>query len=306
MINVGLERSLPREFYLDQRVFDRERAELFQREWFCAGRVSEIPQPGDYVLRRVGGECIIVTRTRDGGLRAFHNVCRHRGAELVNSGGADAAEMESTLQGRFPGAIRCPYHSWTYELDGALRLATLVDDKVAPVKGSLSLYPAGLETWAGFFFINIRKHENGGTGSLLDQLGPIPERVRRYPLADLVTARRIVYETAANWKVILENYNECYHCGPVHPELCDIVPAFRKQGGASLDWDRGIPHRPGADTFTFSGNSTRPSFPGLNEDEKIRHKGELIYPNLMLSLAREHAAAFRLWPLGPDRTTVVC
>src|SRR5258706_535169 len=119
-------------------------------------------------------------------------------------------------------------------------------------------------------------------------------------------ASTLNYDVAANWKVICENYNECYHCGPVHPELCRLVPAFRENGGANLDWQRGIPHRAGADTFSSSGTSVRRSFPELNEDEQQRHKGELVYPNLLLSVAREHVAAFLLEPLGPMRTRISC
>jgi Rieske 2Fe-2S family protein len=130
--------------------------------------------------------------------------------------------------------------------------------------------------------------------------------VQHYPLADLRIAQRIVYDVAANWKVLLENYNECYHCAGVHPELCELVPAFKKQGGSDLDWDRGIPHKEGAFTFTFSGKTNREPFPGLDDDEKVRHKGELIYPNFMLSLAADHVAAFTLWPRGPTHTTVAC
>jgi Rieske 2Fe-2S family protein len=104
----------------------------------------------------------------------------------------------------------------------------------------------------------------------------------------------------------MENYNECYHCGTVHPELCEIVPAFKEGGGADLDWDAGVPHKDGAFTFTRSGTSDRAPFPGLSEDERTRHKGELIYPNLLLSLSPDHAAAFTLWPRGPGRTIIVC
>ena len=106
--------------------------------------------------------------------------------------------------------------------------------------------------------------------------------------------------------MIAENYNECYHCGPVHPELCDLVPSFRVRGGSALDWEHGIPHRPGADTYTISGNSRRGSFPGLNDAERVNHFGELIYPNLMLSLSRDHVAAFILRPVAYDRTTIDC
>ena len=116
---------------------------------------------------------------------------------------------------------------------------------------------------------------------------------------------RLRYDVAANWKVIAENYNECYHCGPVHPELSRLVPAFAG-GGSDLTWDDGVPHRQGAWTFTLSGTSDRSPFPDLDEFEQVRHKGELVYPNLLLSLSAEHVAAFVLRPLAVDRTEVVC
>ena len=133
----------------------------------------------------------------------------------------------------------------------------------------------------------------------------MPDRLCRYPLETLSVGRRLVYAVEANWKLIAENYNECYHCAGVHPELCRVVPAF-KRGGAGLDWDRGISHREGAWTFTATGRSDRAPFPGLDDDERTRHKGELVYPNLMLSLSADHVAAFTLWPRGPAETTVVC
>jgi Rieske 2Fe-2S family protein len=104
--------------------------------------------------------------------------------------------------------------------------------------------------------------------------------------------------------VICENYNECYHCA--HPELCAVVPAFRERGGAGLDWTRGVPHRPGAYTFTRSGTTRRRPLPGLHADEQLRHKGELICPNLFLSLACDHAAVFILQPKSAARTEIVC
>ncbi len=126
-----------------------------------------------------------------------------------------------------------------------------------------------------------------------------------YPLAELRAGARLRYDVAANWKVILENYNECYHCGPVHPELCELVPAFRR-GGGDLDWDAGIPHRPGATTFTSTGTTRRAPFPGLSEAERTRHFGELVLPNLMLSLSADHVAAFTVWPRSAGQTTVLC
>jgi Rieske 2Fe-2S family protein len=304
MMNIPLEPTLPRGAYLDAAAFDAECAKIFRREWFCAGRESELPAAGDFRLHSIAGEHVIVTRGRGGQLHAYINVCRHRGAELVDTRAAAATEIR--CQGRFPGMIRCPYHGWTYELDGALRAAPWLEESLAGCKPELGLWPVGIQCWGGFYFLNIEFHRRAGSPSLMEQLGPIPARVERYGLDELRVGRSLKYDVAANWKVIMENYNECYHCGPVHPELCDVVPAFRVKGGSGLDWDSGIPHRPGADTYSMSGTSKRASLPRLNDDERVKHKGELIYPNLMLSLSRDHAAAFRLWPESPGHTVIVC
>ena len=143
-------------------------------------------------------------------------------------------------------------------------------------------------------------------GSLAEALGDGTARLERYPLADLRVGHTVTYDIEANWKVIVENYNECYHCGPVHPELCQIVPAFKQGGGTGLDWDDGVPHRDGANTFTASGTTTRAPFPGLSDTEKTHHKGELFYPNLMLSLSMDHVAAFYLWPQSAGHTRIQC
>jgi Rieske 2Fe-2S family protein len=291
-----LERTLPRDAYLAAEHFAREKEWIFCREWVCVGREDELPAPGDYVVKDVAGESILIVRTREGGLRAHYNVCRHRGSQLVPDCGA----------GHFAGGIRCPYHSWTYTLEGELRTAPFLEESDGLARSELSLHRVGVDTWGGFLFVQLTPDEADARGrTLAAQLGAVPERLRRYPLAELRVARRITYEVQANWKVMLENYNECYHCGPVHPELCRLVPAFKQRGGSELDWERGIPHREGAWTFTASGTTNRLPFEGLDEDERIRHKGELVYPNFLLSLSAEHVAAFLVFPHGPDRTTIV-
>jgi Rieske 2Fe-2S family protein len=302
----SLEPTLPREHYLSDEMFAREKERIFCREWFCAGREEQIPAAGDYLLLDIAGESVLVVRTKEGALAAHYNVCRHRGSQLVMPDGAPPCS-DAGPSGCFGGTIRCPYHSWTYNLDGTLRTAPYLEEGTDLCRADLPLYPVGLETWGGFIFLNLTPADAGREGrTLLAQLGGAADRVRRYPLAELRIARRIVYEVAANWKVILENYNECYHCAGVHPELCRVVPAFKQKGGMDLDWDRGIPHREGAWTFTMSGTTDRAPFAGLDGDELTRHKGELIYPNFMLSLSAEHAAAFTLWPSAPARTRVIC
>jgi Rieske 2Fe-2S family protein len=289
-----LESALPREAYLDADVWAAERERIFAREWSVVGRSADASGAGDWFLGAVGDESLLVVRGDDGTLRAFFNVCRHRGAQLAPCDGAQS--------GHAAGALRCPYHSWTYGLDGALRRAPFLDDTDLD-RAALGLHRAGLAEWGGFVFAHL---EPGKARPLAEQLGPIPDRIARYPLASLRRAARLTYEVAANWKVLAENYNECYHCATLHPELCEIVPDFRRGGGAALDWERGIPQRPGTWTFTASGTSNRQPLPGLDADERVRHKGELVYPNLLLSLCADHVAAFLLVPRGPGATTVVC
>jgi Rieske 2Fe-2S family protein len=304
---VALERTLPREAYFADAVWQLEKERIFAHEWMCGGREEQLPAAGDYLVLDIAGESVLVVRTKDGLLRGYYNTCRHRGCRLVLAAPAAAPEAIPAPAGRFGSGIRCPYHSWTYSLDGDLRTAPFLEDDDAFRREDFPLWPVGLETWGGFFFVNLSPLEAAAENrTLLRQLGAVPERLVRYPLAELRTARRIVYEVRANWKVLLENYNECYHCAGVHPELCKVVPAFKQRGGAELDWDRGIPHREGAWTFTRSGTTTRAPFPGLSDDERVLHKGELVYPNFLISLSADHVAAFIVQSRGPERTTVAC
>jgi Rieske 2Fe-2S family protein len=305
---VGLEQTLHRDAYFSPAVWERERERIFGSEWVAVGRAEELPEPGDYLVVELAGESLLLVRPRAGEIRGFYNICRHRGCRLVLAGeGRPAAPEPPAPSGRFAGGIRCPYHAWTYTLEGHLRTAPFLEDADGFSRADFPLHPVGVESWGGFVFVHLEPARAAREGLTLSrQLGAVPERLARYPLADLRTVRRIRYDVAANWKVMLENYNECYHCAGVHPELCRIVPAFREKGGASLDWDRGVPHRDGAWTFTHSGTTARAPFPGLSEDERLRHKGELVYPNFMISLSADHIAVFTLWPHGPERTTIVC
>ncbi len=247
---------------------------------------------GAYRVVDVAGESAIVVRAADG-LHAHLNFCRHRGSRLLCGDGI------------VRGAIRCPYHAWAYALDGRLIASPFVAADDVPPE-SRRLHRVDVDVWAGFVFLRVVSPSDPSGASLASQLGQIPQRLARYPLAELKVAGSLHYEVEANWKVLLENYNECYHCAGVHPELCAVVPAFKREGGSGLDWDRGIPHRDGAWTFTASGTSNRAPFAGLSDDEKVRHKGELIYPNMMLSLAADHVAAFSILPRGPSATAVYC
>ena len=296
----GLQPALDRHHYIDAASFARE-AEMLRREWTCIGRLDDVglAASGDVCANRRTvveflGESIIVTADAAGSLHAFANVCRHRGSQVV------PVEPGRPPEPCDAKSLRCPYHSWTYALDGRLLHAPHTED-VDLDTSAFGLERLRAEAWGGFLWLT----EDLEAPSVVDALSPVPDRVRRYPLDTLVVGKRLNYSVAANWKVLAENYNECYHCGPVHPELSRLVPAFAG-GGADLAWDDGIPHREGAWTFTLSGTTDRAPFPDLDDAERVRHKGELVYPNVLLSLSAEHVAAFVLRPTAVDRTEVTC
>ncbi len=159
-----------------------------------------------------------------------------------------------------------------------------------------------MRTWGGFVFVHLTPGRATDFDADLAEFG---ERLAHYPLASLATGLSFTYDVAANYKVLAENYNECYHCGPVHPELTRLVPSFGG-GGGGIDWADGVPHRDGAWTFTMTGTTSRLPFPELDDAERTRHKGELIYPNLWLSCAADHVAAFVSWPLDAGHTRIRC
>ncbi len=262
---IPLDLSLPRASFVSEAEFRREREAVLFTGWFCVGRAEILAGPGDYLTADVAGESVVVVRGDDGELRGFYNVCRHRGSRLVPPEHGEPAAGQSGVAAR-------------------------------------TGHPVDVATWGGFLFARL---EPGAGPELAEALGEIDGRLAAFPLADLRAGARLSYEVAANWKVVLENYNECYHCGPVHPELCELIPDFARDGG-DVSWEAGVPHRDGAYTFTATGTTRRLPFPGLSETERTRHFGELMLPNLMISLSADHVAAFTVWPRAAGRTTVVC
>ncbi len=295
----GLQPALPRHMYVDEEHWLLEREQVLFDSWFCVGRTADLglDRSGRLAVVDVVGESVLLTSDSGGGLHAAYNVCRHRGSQLVPVDPETGPPPPCSV-----GALRCPYHSWTYDLSGQLLKAPHTDDVTDFDPAQFGLVPVAVAEWGGFCFVHLTPER---ADDLTSAIAPLVEGIENYPLASLVSGRRFVYHVAANYKVLSENYNECYHCGPVHPELTRLVPAFGA-GGSDLDWEGGVPHREGAWTFTLSGSTNRRPFTGLDEDERTRHKGALLHPNLWLSCSAEHVAAFTLWPDSVDSTRVVC
>lgn len=284
--------------YTSGEVYAVEREQVWFGGWVCIGRAEEIPDPGDYLVRDLAGESIFVTRNRAGEIRGFYNVCAHRGTKLLD---------DEPACGHVGKVFKCPYHAWSYDLDGRLVGTPNLDEDEQFLRDDYPLHAIGAETYAGFLFVNLAQpaarrplaeHLRDGTESITN--------FERYRLDELRLGRRLVYEVAANWKIIVENYNECLHCPTVHPELVQIVPLYR----FGEVWDGETPDDgnwmvDGATSFTRTGRSELPPFPELRPDDYRMYSGTFQFPNLMLNLHPDAAMTYLLLPRGPGHTTVV-
>ena len=286
-------RTLPGRYYTAPEILAEERERIGCRFWHCVGRADELAGPGDYFLREIGGESLIVLRDSGGAARAFYNVCRHRGTRLC-----DAAE------GRFSETIHCPYHAWTYRLDGRLIGAPHMNEVEGFDKGAYPLHAAAIAEWEGFLFVTLASDPE----PLHRLLEPLAGRVSRFGLAALRRVRRIEYEVKANWKLVFQNYSECLHCPVIHPELSAVLPytsgANDLVEGPFLGGYMAItpPHA----SATLSGRACALPFPDLLPEERRRAYYYTILPNLMLSLHPDYVVYYQVWPRDPARTVVRC
>jgi glycine betaine catabolism A len=285
--------TLPGEYYVSPEIFAREAQTIFSKRWLCAGRADALPAPGDYALFESAGESVILVRGRDQALRAFFNVCRHRGTRLC--------EAES---GRFGGGIQCSYHAWTYGLDGALLGAPLMAEVPWFDRAEYSLVPAALATWEGFVFVNLAERPR----PLEDSLQPLLGRFAPWRLGSLASARRITYDVRANWKLIFQNFSECYHCPPVHPALAKLSHyrsgANNLRAGGILGGYMLIDEKGGS--LTMSGRLCGAPFADLPYDERQRVYYYSIFPSMFLTIQPDFVMVTRLSPKEIGRTEVVC
>jgi Rieske 2Fe-2S family protein len=290
----AVRQTLPGRDYHAPEVFELERERIFFREWVYAGRADEAPEPGDFLTVDVVGESVVVVRGSDGELRGFYNVCRHRGSRLC----------DPETHGHAKGAIKCPYHAWSYAYDGSL-IGTPMVARDEVDRESLGLWPVAVEIWQGYVFVHLGEPAGPVRESLSRQTDK-PLQFESWRMGELRTAHRTVSEVAANWKIIVENYNECLHCPAVHPELVAVAPAFRK--GDVFEQGRddfGVSIAGGGAGYTASGATTLPVMPGLSELQASSMYGATVFPNMFLDLTGTVAIATRLQPRGPEHTTIV-
>jgi glycine betaine catabolism A len=289
-------RLLPRKAYHDEAILDWERANILSRDWVIIGRADEAPTPGTYFTTELDGEPILVVRGRHGVLRAFYNVCQHRGTAVVEDQCGTAVRFQ------------CPYHAWIYDLEGKLVRAKHTEDLDDFSFETYGLRPIGCDTWQGFVFLNL----DPNSAPLANQLGDLDEHLGRFEFESLKTARTMTYDVAANWKFIAENYSECYHCPPLHPQLNKLTP-YDVGGDYAPDgaWQGGwMELVAGAETMALDGGQGskhgRPAMCGMTTEDERRIFYYVLWPTAFLSIHPDYLLVHRLIPVAPDRTTVIC
>ncbi|HSL10640.1 MAG TPA: aromatic ring-hydroxylating dioxygenase subunit alpha [Actinomycetota bacterium] len=285
--------TLPGRDYHATDVFQLERDAVFARSWMCVGRSEDLDGEGAYAAIEVADEPILLVRGRDAAIRAFANTCRHRGTLLLEGTG--------TVR-----AVTCPYHAWTYALDGSLVGTPNVHADDGVDRAALGLHRTRVAEWGGFMFVNI----DGTAPEFHHELerDPVasPLQLDRYRVDALRVGARLEYDVAANWKVVVENYHECLHCPTVHPELVRIVPLY-KRGEVEEEGQHplGNSMADGLTSFTRSGTSSLPTLPGLEDLDVHTFYGVYLFPNLILNYHSETVNAVTIWPLTAGRTRVV-
>lgn len=289
---MGMKTTLPARAYTDTAWFALEMDRVFAQMWIAAGREAQLEQNGAFLRRDVAGASVLIVRSSEDSIRAFHNVCRHRGTRLCTES-----------DGLFRGSIQCPYHAWTYGLDGRLVAAPQMDEVAGFDRADYPLREVACETWDGHIFINL----SDSPSPLAAQLGELPQRFAAWQMRDLQLARRIEYDVAANWKLIVQNYNECLHCPVIHPLLnrmhhylgAENVPTAEHYCGGAMGFKDGI------ETLSTDGKRRRDFLPGLaGRDRSLVHYFA-IYPNFLLTLHPDYMTTVTIWPQHCGRTKLI-
>jgi glycine betaine catabolism A len=284
-------KTLPARYYTDPAVFSDELERFYSQMWVCVGRSNQVPAPGDYFLREIAGESLIVVRETKDTIRTFFNVCRHRGTRIC-----------PVAEGHFAGHIQCGYHGWKYALDGRLLGAPHMHEGFR--REEYPLQDVDTDVWDGHIFVNMTKTSQ----SLKTQLSDLPQKFSHWRMEQLAIYRRITYDVKANWKLIMLNYNECLHCPVLHPAL-NAISDYRSGNndepnhsyiGGSMEF------RDGAKTMSTDGKLRRAYLPGLTAEECTKVYYYAVFPNLLLSLHPDYMMTHLLFPRAVDRTEVVC
>ncbi|UUX95409.1 aromatic ring-hydroxylating dioxygenase subunit alpha [Aquabacterium sp. J223] len=286
--------GLPADCYRDERFFQRELAQVFGRGWLMLGREDMVPERGDFFTVDHAGAALIVLRDHDGRVRALHNVCRHRGARLVDVPAGAATGRTAS--------IVCPYHAWSFALDGSLRACVGMEDTRAFDKADWPLAAARCETWAGFVWVSL----DDAAPPLLDWLGELPERLAPYRLQDMVATRVVTHDVECNWKTWVENFMEGYHIPTVHRSTISKLKAVNhpEEPRGNGQYTAIFEQHDGT-LALLPGDAGFPPIEGLDGESVRGSRFMLVYPTTMFALTVDAMWCFQCLPLAPERTRIV-
>ncbi len=285
---------MAREYYTKPELLDGERRQIFSRYWTMLAHRSEVQEPRGFVTADLAGNPVLVIRDRDGALRGFHNVCRHRGALL-----------EERCRGRLEReAIVCPYHGWSYDGHGRLVGAPNMADVAHFDRSAWGLTTISVIEWNGWI-LGCSDRPAPEQQAALEQLAL---RTAAWRCSDLVKAASLQYDVAANWKIIFENYSECYHCPLVHPNLNRLTPYTDSENVLSQGCVLGGPMAlaEGVETMSMTGSAIAPPIADLSSEARRQVWYFTVFPGFFLSLHPDYVMVHRLSPQDVDRTRVVC
>jgi Rieske 2Fe-2S family protein len=289
---VGSGTMLPAAAYTDEAVLAWERRVMFDGGWICVGRSAEVAEPRTQRAVPLGADAVLLVRDDDGTLRGFYNTCRHRAHELLPCG--------SATRSRF---VACPYHNWTYDLDGRLHKVPAPRRETLDT-GSLGLVPVSVAQWQGFVFVNA----DGAAPPIAEYFHGLDERLAPYGIDRLVVAAEHVYDVAANWKIAVENYHECYHCTSLHPQLVRVSPpesgTMYPSTGRWIGGNMGL--ATDAETMSLTGRDGPGPLPGVTGPACREVLYLQLVPTMLLSPHPDYVLAHVLEPLAADRTRVRC
>ncbi len=296
--NKSIATGLNRRYFVSREIFAEESRQIFSGHWLCLGHEDELFDGchGSTAFHSctVQGTPIFVLRFPDAHPLAFHNVCRHRGAQLVQ---AERGNIDKSC-------ITCPYHAWTYDCAGQLIGAPNMMDVAEFDRGEFSLLSAGCANWHGLVMINLEKSR----GDFHKEFRPLNDRQQNWLETPWQLAKTLQYEVAANWKLIFQNYSECYHCPTVHPDLNRLTPYKSATNdlleGAILGGPMQLDD--GYDTVSRDGKLIGPRFPHLSADQQRHVYYYTVFPNMFVSAHPDYVMLHRLDRLATDRTFVTC
>nr|WP_255346001.1 aromatic ring-hydroxylating dioxygenase subunit alpha [Streptomyces chartreusis] len=288
--------TLPGTSYTDPGIFAQEQERIFETMWFCVARASELAKPGAFRTVDVGRESILVARARDNGIRAWFNVCRHRGARICTE---ESGEVKRAFQ--------CPYHAWTYDLNGKLVAAPNLTKMPDVGRTEYGLVSVAVREWLGYVWVCLAENppsfEEDVIGEVVSRLGDV-ESIDRYGIDNLQVGRRITYDVRANWKLIIENFMECYHCATIHPELTEVLPEFADGYAAQYYVGHGAEFGEDVQGFTVDGSEGLDRIPGVAEEQDRRYYAITVKPQVFINLVPDHVIFHRMYPMAVDRTIV--